>query len=108
MTEKSGRLIGQAEVIALATDGSSCTEGAVQEAIYLAQSCGAKLVALHVIPIDSELAMTARAISEVLREEISSHMDGIRKMAKDADVAFEAFVEESYQPENQACTFAPG
>lgn len=35
MIEKIGRLIGRAEVIALATDGSSYTDGAVQEAIFL-------------------------------------------------------------------------
>lgn len=101
MTEKSGQLIGRAEVIALATDGSSYTDGAAQEAIFLAQACGAKLVVLHVIPIDAESEFGAGILSTVesLSEEISSHVDKILKMAKDANVVCEAFVEESYQPD---------
>ncbi|MGX9727563.1 MAG: universal stress protein [Candidatus Electronema sp. VV] len=101
MTEKSGQLIGRAEVIALATDGSSYTDGAAQEAIFLAQACGAKLVVLHVIPIDAESEFGAGILSTVesLSEEINGHVDKILKMAKDANVVCEAFVEESYQPD---------
>ena len=99
MTETSGQLIGRAEVIALATDGSSCTDGAVQEAIFLAQTCGARLIVLHVIPIDSESAMGAQAFSDVMRDEVSSYLEKIRKMAKDADVPCVVLVEESYQPD---------
>ncbi len=101
MTEQSGQLIGQAEIIALATDGSSYTEGAAQEAIFLAQACGAKLVVLHVIAINAESEFGAGILNAVstLREEISSHIDKILKMAKDAGVVCEAFVEESYQPD---------
>jgi nucleotide-binding universal stress UspA family protein len=95
----SGRLIGQAEVIALATDGSSYSDGAVQEAIFLAQSCGAKIVALHVMPIDQESMMEAYALPDAMHEKISSHLNKIIKMAKDADVACEAIFEESYQPD---------
>lgn len=99
MIEKIGRLIGRAEVIALATDGSSCTDGAVQEAIFLAQACGAKLVVLHVIPVDSEMVMGIHAVSEVLREEISGQLNKLLEMAKDAEVVCEAFIEEAYQPD---------
>jgi nucleotide-binding universal stress UspA family protein len=99
MTDMNEQLIGRAEVIALATDGSSCTDGAVQEAVFLAQTCGARLVVLHVIPIDSESAMGAQAFSEVVRNEISSHVDSIHKMAKDADVPCKVLIEESYQPD---------
>lgn len=99
MGETSGRLIGNAEVVALATDGSSCTDGAVQEAIFLAQTCGAKLAVLHVIPIDSESAMGAQAFSEAMRDEVDSYLEKIRKMAKDADVPCEVLIEESCQPD---------
>ena len=44
MTEHNTRLMGEAEIIALATDGSSYTDGAVQETIFLAQGCGARLL----------------------------------------------------------------
>jgi nucleotide-binding universal stress UspA family protein len=99
MTDMSGQLIGRAEVIALATDGSSCTDGAVQEAIFLAQTCGAQLIVLHVIPIDSESAMGAQAFSEGVRDEISGHIDSIEKMAKDANRPCKVLIEESYQPD---------
>ncbi len=99
MTDTNRPLIGKAEIIALATDGSSYTDGAVQEAIFLAQSCGAKLVVLHVIPIDSESAMGAQAFSEAMRDEVSNYIDGIQKMAKDSEVRCEVLVEESYQPD---------
>jgi nucleotide-binding universal stress UspA family protein len=95
----NGRLIGQAEIIALATDGSSYTDGAVQEAIFLAQACGAKIVALYVIPMDSELAMGANSLSEEMSQEIETHFDQIRKMAKDNGIACETILHESYQPD---------
>ncbi|MCW5205369.1 universal stress protein [Desulfobulbus sp. F5] len=95
----SGRLIGQAEVIALATDGSSYTDGAVQEAIFLAQTCGAKIVVLNVIPIDSESMMGAYTFSAGMSEEIKSHVDNVSKMAKDHGIECDVVVEESFQPD---------
>jgi hypothetical protein len=99
MTETSGQLIGKAEVIALATDGSACTEGAVQEAVFLSQSCGARLIVLHVIPIDSESAMGAQTFCDVRREDITKHVEEIRHMAADADTPCKVLIEESYQPD---------
>ncbi|MCI5167581.1 MAG: universal stress protein, partial [Candidatus Electrothrix sp. GM3_4] len=61
--------MNKSEVIALATDGSSYTDGAVQETIFLAQACGAKIIVLHVIPIDSETATGAHASSAATRLE---------------------------------------
>jgi nucleotide-binding universal stress UspA family protein len=86
MIEKIGRLIGRTEVIALATDGSSYTDGAAQEAIFRAQACGAKLVVLHVIAINAESEFGAGVLSTIsaLREEISGHIDKFLQMAKDA------------------------
>ncbi len=97
----SGRLISQAEVIALATDGSSCTDGAVQEAIFLAQTCGSKLVVLNIIPIESESesAMAAYVSVDPASEEIRGYLENIRKMAKDNGIECELVLEESYQPD---------
>jgi nucleotide-binding universal stress UspA family protein len=101
MTEqhKKVSLIGEAEVIALATDGSSFTDGAVQEAIFLAQECGAKLIVLNVIGIDSESAMGVHASSMAMREEILTYLETIKKMADDHEVACEIVLEESYLPD---------
>lgn len=98
-TSGQGQLIGKAEVIALATDGSSYTDGAAQESIFLAQSCGGKLFVIYVIPIDSESAMGAQAFSEAMRDEISGYIDNIKKMAEDSEIPCEVLMAESYQPD---------
>ena len=41
MTDNKTHLFGEVEVIALATDGSEYSDGAVQEAIFFSQACGA-------------------------------------------------------------------
>jgi nucleotide-binding universal stress UspA family protein len=96
MTEHNTRLMGEAKVIALATDGSSYTDGAVQEAIFLAQGCGAKLVILNVIAIDSGSTTGLRASSVVVSQEVNDYLDNIKKMANDSNIECEIIIEESY------------
>ncbi len=92
-------IMNKSKIIALATDGSSYTDGAVQEAIFLAQSCGARIVVLHVIPIDSGAATGAHASSAATRSENKEYMDNIRKLADDNEIPCEIVFEESYQPD---------
>ena len=100
MTEHSTQLLGEAEVVALATDGSLYTDGAVKEAIFLAQGCGAKIVALHVISVDSESVTGLSPSRKTVDPELNEHLDRIRKMADDSGIACEIIVEEScYSPE---------
>jgi nucleotide-binding universal stress UspA family protein len=100
MTENSGvRLMGETETIALATDGSSYTDGAVQEVIFLAQACGAKIVVLNVIGIDAESATGVHASSMSMRQEVTDYLDNIKKMADDAGLECEIVIEESFQPD---------
>lgn len=96
MKEHNTRLIGEAEVIALATDGSSYTDGAVQETIFLAQECGAKIVVLHVTAVDSESTTGLRASSMSVGREVTDYLDNIKKMADDSDIVCEIIVEQSY------------
>lgn len=94
--------MGKIKTIALATDGSDYTDGAVQEAIFFAQACGAKLVVLNVIGIDTELASQAtgvHATAATIRGETQTYIDNIKKMAVDNDIEYEVVVEESYQPD---------
>ncbi len=92
--------MGEAEVIALATDGSSYTDGAVQETIFLAQGCGAKIVVLNVVAVDSESATGLRASSVALSQEVSDYLDNIKKMADDSGIECEIVIEESfYRPD---------
>ncbi|MEE4292240.1 MAG: universal stress protein [Cycloclasticus sp.] len=96
MTEHNTRLMGKAEVIALATDGSSYTDGAVQEMIFLAQGCGAKIVVLNVIAVDSESTTGLRASPVTVNQEVSDYLDNIKKMADDSGIECEIVIEKSY------------
>ncbi|MCI5210962.1 MAG: universal stress protein [Candidatus Electrothrix sp. ATG2] len=93
------RVMNKSEVIALATDGSSYNDGAVQEAIFLAQACGAKIVVLNVIPIDSGSATAIHSSAAAIRQETKDYMDNIRKLADDNGITCEIIIEESYQPD---------
>ncbi|WPD21646.1 MAG: universal stress protein [Candidatus Electrothrix scaldis] len=96
MTKHNARLLGEAEVIALATDGSSYTEGAVQETIFLAQGCGAKIVILHVISVGSGSTTGPRASAVKVPQEISDYLDNIKKMADDHGITCDIVIEQSY------------
>ena len=98
---KHAHLMGEIDTIALATDGSSFSDGAVQEAIFLGQQCGAKLIVIHVIPItaDSDTATMAHASSSAARTKAKDYIQNILKMADDNEIECEVVFEESYQPE---------
>ncbi len=99
-------VMNKSEVIALATDGSPYTDGAVQETIFLAQACGAKIVVLHVIPIDSESATGVHASSAATRLETKKYMDNISKLADDSGIPCKIIFEESYQPDKSIVELA--
>ncbi|MCI5162942.1 MAG: universal stress protein, partial [Candidatus Electrothrix sp. AX5] len=86
MTEHNTRLMGEAEVIALATDGSSYTDGAVQETIFLAQGCGAKIVVLNVIAVDSASVTGLRTSSMNVPQDVADYLDDIKNMAEDSGI----------------------
>ena len=97
MKEDKTNLLGNAETIMLATDASSFSEGAAQEAIFFSQACGAKLVVLHAIEIKTESATVARAGVVEARNEAQNHLDHIKKMATDNDIDCSIIVTETYQ-----------
>ncbi len=102
MTENSTHPMGKIKTIALATDGSDYSDGAVQEALFFAQACGAKLVVLNVIGIDTELASQATgayAVAATMRGETQEYIGNVKKMAVDMGIECEVVVEESYQPD---------
>ncbi|MCI5138049.1 MAG: universal stress protein, partial [Candidatus Electrothrix sp. AR1] len=78
--------MGEAEIIALATDGSSYTDGAVQETIFLAQGCGAKIIILNVIAVDSESTTGLLASPKTVSQEVTDYLDNIKKMADDSGI----------------------
>jgi len=99
MTKDNTHLMGEVEVVVVATDGSEYSDGAVQEAIFLTQSYGAKLVVLHVIAIDSYSATSVHATSATLRLESKEYFENIKKMTDDSGIECVVVIEESYQPD---------
>ena len=97
MKEYRTNLLGNVETIMLSTDASSFSQGAVQEAIFFSQACGAKLVVLHAIEIKTESATVARSAVVEARKESKEHLANIEKMAKDNDIDCSIIVIESYQ-----------
>ncbi|MDK9705563.1 MAG: universal stress protein [Desulforhopalus sp.] len=88
----STSLLGETKVLLLATDGSHFSDGAVQEAIFFGQSCGAKVIVLHVIKTDAESLKSAESTVRRRRLELAPYFDGFRKMAKDSGVEYEIVV----------------
>jgi len=99
MDGNNSHLMSKVNTIALATDGSAFSDGAVQEAILFGQTCGAKIVVLNVINIDAETASSAHASSAAMQREIKAYIDRIKKMAADNDIECEVVIKESYQPD---------
>ncbi|MCI5210872.1 MAG: universal stress protein, partial [Candidatus Electrothrix sp. ATG2] len=69
---------------------------AVQETIFLAQECGAKIIVLNVVSVDSESATGLRASAVTVHQELSDYLDNIKKMANDNGIACDIIIEESY------------
>jgi nucleotide-binding universal stress UspA family protein len=92
-------LLGQAEILLLATDGSHYSDGAVQEAIFFGQACAAKVVALHVVKVQSESLTSAEGVLRRRRQELEPYLQGLRRMARDSGVALETVVIGSTHPE---------
>lgn len=99
MREKAVHLMGEVKRVALATDGSEFSDGAVQEAIFFCQACKASLTIINVIGINTEVATSAHATSTTMRGEIKGYIENIVKMASDGGIESTIVVEESYQPE---------
>jgi nucleotide-binding universal stress UspA family protein len=100
MNRFSTSLLGEAKTLLLATDGSHFSAGALQEAIFFSQACGARLVILHVVKIDVESLKSANAKITRRQREIAPYLEDIRKMARDSGVECETVVVGSSVPEH--------
>ncbi|MDY0225633.1 MAG: universal stress protein [Desulfomicrobium apsheronum] len=100
MNRFSTSLLGEAKTLLLATDGSIFSDGALQEAIFFGQACGARLIALYVVKIDVESLKSANAKVTRAQQEIGPYMEDIRKMARDSGVECETVVVGSSVPEH--------
>ena len=99
MTRFATCLLGEAETLLLATDGSHYSDGAVQEALFFAQSCAARVVVLHVVKVRAESQKSADGRVRLMRQEVEPYLDEVRRMASDAGVTLEVVVVGASRPE---------
>jgi nucleotide-binding universal stress UspA family protein len=88
-------LLGETKKILLSTDGSRFSEGAIQESIFFAQSCGADLFVLHVMESNPEFDTIGHQAVAQKEAEIKSHIENIKKMAVNEDIKTHLIVRRS-------------
>ncbi len=94
----STSLLGEAKVLLLATDCSEFSDGAVQEAIFFGQACGARIIALHVVKTEAESLKAANSSLMQRRQELTPYFDRLQMMAADSGVNLEVIVIGSMAP----------
>ena len=101
MIERHANLMGELTTIVLATDGSRCSDGAVKEALFFSRSCGARLIVLNIIGIDSglESGVSLHATYSSQRRKAKEYLETIEKQATESGIPCEVVIEKSYQPD---------
>lgn len=94
----SDTLLGQVKTLLLATDASQFSEGAIQEAFFLSQTCLAKLIVLHVVPNQSESLHAANFALRKGQEALAPYYDHIRTMAQASSADLEIVTLGSSSP----------
>lgn len=87
------------ERILLATDCSEFSEGAVQEAIYFAQACGAALTILHVLEDNPEFSTIGYETVRQMETSARDHLEKIHEMATNEGIKTEIVIRHSDSPE---------
>ena len=108
MIERHANLMGELTTIALATDGSSCSDGAIKEAIFFSRICGARLVVINIIAVyqGSESAISSHATHLVQHPEAIKYIENIKKQAAENGIPCEIVIETSYQPDKSIVEIA--
>ena len=108
MIERHANLMGELTTIALATDGSSYSDGAIKEAIFFSRNCGARLVVLNIIAVDSESesGVSSHATYSAQRREAIKFIENIKKQAAENGIPCEIVIEKSYQPDKSIVELA--
>jgi len=101
MIERHANLMGELTTIALATDGSNFSDGAIKEAIFFSRNCGARLVVINIIAVDpeNESAILSHATYLDQRREAIKYIEKIKKQAAENGIPCETVIEMSYQPD---------
>lgn len=101
MVERHANLMGELTTIALATDGSSYSDGAVKEAIFFSCLCGARLIILNIIDIDtgSESGYPSSVTYASQYREAKKYIENIEKQATENGIPYVVVIEKSFQPD---------
>lgn len=84
--------------ILLSTDCSEFSEGAVREAIEIAQRCSGHLIALSVIDVNPELSALAPQITEQRDKEVRLYLGALKARANKAGITCDVIVHQGDEP----------
>jgi nucleotide-binding universal stress UspA family protein len=86
------------EKLMVATDGSSFSKAAVQEAIDIASACSSTLYVIHVIVLSTEYEFWDVQSVEQLEKEMRKYLQGIKTKATKAGVKCEVILHLGDEP----------
>ncbi|TAN42350.1 MAG: universal stress protein [Nitrospirae bacterium] len=90
--------LGPIKHILLSTDGSDFSEGAINQAIYFASSCIAKLSIIHVLEVNPEFETEGPKYVEAMERAAKEHLDFIRGLAAQKNVECDVIVRRTDEP----------
>ncbi|MEW6218147.1 MAG: universal stress protein [Thermodesulfobacteriota bacterium] len=82
----------------VATDGSACSQAAVNEALSLAAGCKGRLTVLSVVEINAESAALAPQWMAKMEAEAEQHLSAVKAQAAGAGVECETVLVRSDEP----------
>ncbi|MCI4625156.1 MAG: universal stress protein [Candidatus Magnetoovum sp. WYHC-5] len=86
------QLMGELKSILLATDGSPYSEGAINEAVLLAKSCGIRLTMLYVQGLNDAFETGGMTFVESMDKHILDYFDNVREKAAEENVELDIVI----------------
>ncbi len=90
--------IGRVEKLLLAADRSEYSEGAVREAIRIAEKCSSRLYVITVVEMNPEYETFGTNVTQGLEREAAEYFAYLKKMAAEKGVSCETILRESGEP----------
>ena len=90
--------VGRIEKLLLATDHSEYSEGAVREAIRIAEKCSSRLYVIMVVEMNPEYETFGTSVTQELEKEATEYFASLTKKAAEKGVSCETILRESGEP----------
>lgn len=90
--------MGDLKSVILATDNTEYSEGAIQEAIFIAKNCGAKLSVIQVLQVNPEFATDGLEHVEEMELQCRIHFDHIRDLSAQENVEIASVCRRTDKP----------